>query len=116
MGTENRQQIVFEDLGLIDYREAWDYQEERFNQLVAFKVQAEGKTMPKRYLLFCEHPHVYTLGKSGDEHNLLIRKEFLDKIKATYYKTNRGGDLTYHGPVQLVGYPILDLELLGLGL
>ncbi len=67
-------------------------------------------------LLFCEHPHVYTLGKSGDEANLLIRADFLKKIDATYFKTNRGGDITYHGPGQIVGYPILDLEELGLGL
>lgn len=116
MESDKVQHIVFEDLGLIDYQEAWDYQEERFNLLVDYKGQPEGKTRPLRYLLFCEHPHVYTLGKSGDEHNLLIRKEFLEKIKATYYKTNRGGDITYHGPGQVVGYPILDLELLGLGL
>ncbi len=116
MESEIEQHITFEDLGLIDYQEAWDYQEERFNRLVDYKSQPEGKTRPLRYLLFCEHPHVYTLGKSGDEHNLLIRKEFLKKIKATYYKTNRGGDITYHGPGQIVGYPILDLELLGLSL
>lgn len=116
MESEIEQHITFEDLGLIDYQEAWDYQEERFNRLVDYKSQPEGKTRPLSYLLFCEHPHVYTLGKSGDEHNLLIRKEFLKKIKATYYKTNRGGDITYHGPGQIVGYPILDLELLGLGL
>ena len=116
MGSEQEHPIVFEDLGLIDYREAWDYQEERFNLLVDHKRQPEGKAMPSQYLLFCEHPHVYTLGKSGDEHNLLIRQEFLKKIEATYYKTNRGGDITYHGPGQIVGYPILDLEVLGLGL
>ena len=116
MESENEQHIVFEDLGLIDYQQAWDYQEERFNRLVDYKGKPEGKTRPTPYLLFCEHPHVYTLGKSGDEHNLLIRKEFLEKINATYYKTNRGGDITYHGPGQVVGYPILDLTLLGLGL
>ena len=116
MESEIVQHITFEDLGLIDYQEAWDYQEERFNRLVDYKSQPGGKTRPQSYLLFCEHPHVYTLGKSGDEHNLLVRKEFLKKIKATYYKTNRGGDITYHGPGQIVGYPILDLELLGLGL
>ena len=116
MDSEKEHPIVFEDLGLIDYQEAWDYQEERFDLLVDFKRQSEGKTTPSQYLLFCEHPHVYTLGKSGDEQNLLIREEFLKKIKATYYKTNRGGDITYHGPGQIVGYPILDLEKLGLGL
>jgi len=100
----------------MDYQEAWDYQEERFHRLVTYKRQPQGKAMPPQYLLFCEHPHVYTLGKSGDEHNLLIRQDFLKKIDATYYKTNRGGDITYHGPGQLVGYPIVDLERLGLGL
>jgi len=107
--------ILFRDLGLIDYQEAWDYQEERFRRLVDFKRSGEGAA-PQQYLLFCEHPHVYTLGKSGDENNLLIHKDFLKKINATYYKTNRGGDITYHGPGQIVGYPILDLESLGIGL
>ena len=116
MDSEKVHPIVFVDLGLMDYQEAWDYQEERFNRLVDFKRQPEGKATPSQYLLFCEHPHVYTLGKSGDEHNLLIRQEFLKKIDATYYKTNRGGDITYHGPGQVVGYPIVDLEKLGLGL
>jgi lipoyl(octanoyl) transferase len=108
--------INFEDLGLIDYQEAWDYQEDRFMPLVDHKRDPDKGTQPLQYLLFCEHPHVYTLGKSGDEHNLLIREEFLKKINATYYKTNRGGDITYHGPGQIVGYPIVDLEVLGLGL
>jgi lipoyl(octanoyl) transferase len=108
--------IHFEDLGLIDYQEAWDYQEERFNALVDYKRSADGKVRPPQFLLFCEHPHVYTLGKSGDEHNLLIRDEFLKKINATYFKTNRGGDITYHGPGQVVGYPIVDLDSLGIGL
>jgi len=116
MGSDVETRITFEDLGLIDYQEAWNYQEARFDLLVDYKRQPEGKSEPLQYLLFCEHPHVYTLGKSGDEHNLLIRQEFLKKIEATYYKTNRGGDITYHGPGQLVGYPILDLETWGLGL
>lgn len=107
--------ILFRDLGQIDYQEAWDFQEEIFNRLVNFKRDREG-VLPDQYLLFCEHPHVYTLGKSGDENNLLIHKDFLEKIEATYYKTNRGGDITYHGPGQIVGYPILDLESLGIGL
>ncbi len=116
MEAEPLGHIKFEDLGLIDYQEAWNYQEERFDLLVDYKRQSEDKNKPSQYLLFCEHPHVYTLGKNGDEHNLLIRQDFLKKIKATYYKTNRGGDITYHGPGQMVGYPILDLETLGLGL
>jgi lipoyl(octanoyl) transferase len=116
MDKHRKQHMVFEDLGLMDYQKAWDYQEERFNALVEYKRRSDTGPAPPQYLLFCEHPHVYTLGKSGDENNLLIRQEFLDKIRATYYKTNRGGDITYHGPGQLVGYPILDLEALGLGL
>jgi lipoyl(octanoyl) transferase len=116
MGSEKGHTIVFKDLGLIDYQEAWDYQEARFDRLVDHKRRPRGLAMPSQYLLFCEHPHVYTLGKSGDEHNLLIREDFLKKIDATYYKTNRGGDITYHGPGQVVGYPIVDLEVLGLGL
>ena len=108
--------IIYEDLGQVDYQEAWDYQEERFNSLVDFKRKPAGKKCPLQYLLFCEHPHVYTLGKSGDETNLLIREDFLKRINATYYKTNRGGDITYHGPGQIVGYPIIDLEWLGIGL
>jgi lipoyl(octanoyl) transferase len=108
--------IIYKDLGEIEYGAAWDYQEELFNSLVAHKRNPEGKELPEQFLLFCEHPHVYTLGKSGDEANLLIRSEFLKKINATYFKTNRGGDITYHGPGQLVGYPIVDLESLGIGL
>ena len=108
--------ILFEDLGLMEYARAWDYQEERFNKLVDYKAGGGQGPGPDQYLLFCEHPHVYTLGKSGDEANLLIHKDFLDKIQATYFKTNRGGDITYHGPGQIVGYPILDLERFGLGL
>lgn len=114
--SESGREILFEDLGLVDYQEAWDDQEVRFNALVDYKRTPEGKTLPSQFLLFCEHPHVYTLGKSGDEHNLLIRQEFLKKINATYYKTNRGGDITYHGPGQIVGYPIVDLEFLEIGL
>ena len=104
----------FRDLGLIDYKKAWDYQTELFNQSLALKLanrtqDGEIKTVPN-YLLFCEHPHVFTLGKSGDEKNLLIKKENLHSIQASYYHINRGGDITYHGPGQIVGYPILDLE------
>lgn len=116
MDKHGEHRVVFEDLGLMDYRKAWDYQEERFNALVEYKRGHGTGPRPPQYLLYCEHPHVYTLGKSGDENNLLIRQEFLDRIQATYYRTNRGGDITYHGPGQLVGYPILDLEELGLGL
>jgi lipoyl(octanoyl) transferase len=108
--------IIFEDLGLIDYQEAWNLQEERFSRLVDYKRKPSGGERPPQYLLFCEHPHVYTLGKSGNNANLLIRQDLLERINAAYFRTNRGGDITYHGPGQIVGYPILDLELLGIGL
>lgn len=109
-------EIIYRDLGSMEYGAAWEYQEERFNALLDYKRDPVGKEHPEQFLLFCEHPHVYTLGKSGDEGNLLIHKEFLAKINATYFKTNRGGDITYHGPGQIVGYPIVDLEELGIGL
>jgi lipoyl(octanoyl) transferase len=115
LSVKNEHPIIFRDLGLIGYKEAWDIQETFFNQLVHHKIAPDSET-PSQYLLFCEHPHVYTLGKSGNEGNLLIHDEFLRKIGATYFKTNRGGDITYHGPGQIVGYPILDLESLGIGL
>jgi lipoyl(octanoyl) transferase len=115
LSVKNDHPIIFRDLGLIDYKEAWDLQESFFNQLVEYKIKPVAEH-PSQYLLFCEHPHVYTLGKSGNEGNLLIQDDFLRKIGATYFKTNRGGDITYHGPGQIVGYPILDLELLGIGL
>lgn len=99
----------------MDYKACWDYQEKLFNETVNLKISnrylPEEKQIPtKNYLLFVEHPHVYTLGKSGDEKNLLLNeKQLLDK-HANYYKINRGGDITYHGPGQLVAYPILDLD------
>ncbi len=107
--------VIFEDLGLIDYKEAWDYQESVLGDLVLHKfAKSEKKDLPGR-LLFCEHPHVYTIGKSGSEANLLIHEEQLKAVNASYYKINRGGDITYHGPGQLVGYPIFDLDKLGIG-
>tara|TARA_B100001939_G_scaffold298005_1_gene272799 strand:+ start:230 stop:928 length:699 start_codon:yes stop_codon:yes gene_type:complete len=105
--------VVFQDLGLIDYKEAWDYQEKRFNEILDVKKnnRKENRQDPTlSYLLFCEHPHVYTLGKSGDENNLLVNEGYLKSRGATFYKINRGGDITYHGPGQIVGYPILDLD------
>ena len=99
----------YEDLGLKDYKECWDYQETIHKLVVDDKLANKRSSAINRFLLV-EHPHVYTLGKSGDEHNLLINGEFLRKINAVYYKINRGGDITYHGPGQLVGYPIIDLE------
>ncbi len=105
--------VEFIDWGLIDYQEAWDKQDEIFNATVALK----GKNRTDHtdletpnYLIFCEHPHVYTLGKSGHPENLLLDEAGLEEKHATYYKINRGGDITYHGPGQIVGYPILDLD------
>jgi lipoyl(octanoyl) transferase len=97
------------DLGLKDYKECWDYQEELLKDISDDK-RAIQKPSAKNYFLLVEHPHVYTLGKSGDEKNLLAAGDFLKKIDATFYKINRGGDITYHGPGQIVGYPIIDLE------
>ena len=103
------------DLGLIDYQKAWDYQTRLFNETLAIKTgnrsrENSNSAATKNYFIFCEHPHVFTLGKSGDEKNLLIEKENLSSIQADYYSTNRGGDITYHGPGQIVVYPVLDLE------
>lgn len=105
--------VIFEDLGLMDYKVCWDYQEKLFNATVEQKIANRNNNteLPTtNYLLFVEHPHVYTLGKSGDENNLLINEKALEEKDATYYKINRGGDITYHGPGQLVAYPILDLD------
>jgi len=105
----------FVDLGQIDYQQAWDYQTNIFQSILDIKSQ--NRSLPvseqqttKNYLLFCEHPHVFTLGKSGDEKNLLVKKQELHTIEATYYHINRGGDITYHGPGQIVVYPIIDME------
>lgn len=101
------------DKGLIDYKECWDFQEAIFKQTVDLKIaERDGKTeeKTKNHLIFCEHPHVYTLGKSGKREHLLISEERLAHLDATYYKINRGGDITYHGPGQLVMYPIFDLD------
>lgn len=103
------------DWGLIDYKEAWDKQELIFSKKVYDKINNPSKAIDQDFIL-CEHPHVYTLGQHGEINNLLINDEFLNKINATYYKTNRGGDITYHGFGQIVGYPILDIEALGLSL
>ncbi|MGB2087288.1 MAG: lipoyl(octanoyl) transferase LipB [Psychroflexus salarius] len=105
--------VIFQDLALRDYKETWDYQEDLFQQILDIKIKnrREGTQLPtQNHLLFVEHPHVYTLGKSGDLKNLLLNEVQLKEKNATFYKINRGGDITYHGPGQLVGYPILDLE------
>ncbi len=106
-------QIELQDLGLKDYKQTWDYQEQLFKGIVDTKIKnrKEESLLPtNNYFLFVEHPHVYTLGKSGDISNLLLNEDQLKDKGATFYKINRGGDITYHGPGQIVGYPILDLE------
>lgn len=103
--------INYQNLGLIDYKEAWDYQEKLFDEILHAKLNG-GEIIPENRILFCQHPHVYTLGKSGDINNLLLSEEFLKAKQATFYKINRGGDITYHGPGQIVGYPILNLDTL----
>ena len=105
--------IQLQDLGLRDYKATWDYQEELFKDVVDLKIKnrrEETQVETPNYFLFVEHPHVYTLGKSGDLDNLLLSEKQLEAKGATFYKINRGGDITYHGPGQIVGYPILDLE------
>lgn len=105
--------IVFQDLGKKDYKVTWDYQETLFQEIVGVKIQnrkEETQNPTPNYFLFVEHPHVYTLGKSGDFSNLLLSEKQLEQKGATFYKINRGGDITYHGPGQIVGYPIVDLE------
>lgn len=105
--------VHFQSLGLIDYKEAWDYQEQLFKGTIDEKIRirnGESDITTKNYLLFCEHPHVYTLGKSGSEENLLLSTDGLAEKEAQFYKINRGGDITYHGPGQLVAYPIFDLD------
>ena len=106
-------QVEIQELGLKDYKETWDYQEMLFKEILDIKIKnrREGSQLKTpNYFLLVEHPHVYTLGKSGDLQNLLISEERLKDIDATFYKINRGGDITYHGPGQIVGYPILDLD------
>ncbi|QEE48123.1 lipoyl(octanoyl) transferase LipB [Flavobacterium alkalisoli] len=106
-------QVKFLDLGMKDYKEVWDFQESLFSGILDVKIKnrrEERNDDTPNYLLFTQHPHVYTLGKSGDIENLLLNEKQLESKGATFYKINRGGDITYHGPGQVVGYPILDLE------
>ena len=120
-------QVFFQDWGLVDYKQGWDRQEMLFNETVKQKLNLRNKELAlsgstehtydhcvaeetPNYLVFCEHPHVYTLGKSGHAENLLLDEQGLKNKQATYYQINRGGDITYHGPGQIVGYPILDLD------
>ena len=107
------QQIILKDLGFKAYKETWEYQTELLDIAVKAKFENRQKSIanpPKHHFLFVEHPHVYTLGKSGDISNLLLNEAQLEEKGITFFKINRGGDITYHGPGQIVGYPILDLE------
>ena len=110
----NLKRAHFIDLGLVEYQKCWDFQTKLFNETVQQKIYnrktPQNSIITKNHLIFCEHPHVYTLGKSGDESNLLINQKEQEAKKVTFFKTNRGGDITYHGPGQLVVYPILDLD------
>ena len=105
--------VELQDLGFKDYKQTWDYQEKLFKSVVDIKIvnrRENANLLTPNYFLFVEHPHVYTLGKSGDMSNLLLNEKQLTEKGATFYKINRGGDITYHGPGQIVGYPILDLD------
>ena len=105
--------VTYKNIGSIDYKKSWDYQESLFNEILYKKnINRKNKSdlLTHNYLLFCEHPHVYTIGKSGNQDNLLISDDFLASKGASLFKINRGGDITYHGPGQLIGYPILDLN------
>lgn len=106
-------EVILMDLGLIDYQEAWDLQESIFQEMIQRKIamRNDPEIIPCAHrLLFCEHPHVFTLGKSGSATNLLLDEHALNAVDASFYKINRGGDITYHGPGQLVMYPIFDLD------
>jgi len=105
--------VIFQNLGLTDYKKAWDYQDQIFKNTISLKLKKtrEDATIETpNHLLFVEHPHVFTLGKSGDQSHLLTSEKELNAKGVTFYKINRGGDITYHGPGQIVGYPILDLD------
>lgn len=115
MNSKINHNVIFQELGVLDYQSAWDYQEKLLKSNIDIKInnrqlQPEDTTETENHLLFVEHPHVYTLGKSGHEENMLANNDMLKEIEATYVKTNRGGDITYHGYGQIVGYPVLDLE------
>lgn len=115
MNANINKRVQFLDLGLIDYQEAWDYQEKIFAETLSVKTGnrsfAPGEQLlTPNFLLFCQHPHVFTLGKSGKPDHLLLSEDDLSSKQAKFYRINRGGDITYHGPGQIVGYPILDLD------
>ncbi len=107
-------EVIFEDLGIIPYKQAWDYQKQVFEQLIDDKKNNLGRK--KQYLLFCQHNHVFTLGKSGKVQNLLITEQLCKNRGIEYFAIERGGDITYHGPQQLVVYPIIDLEAFDCGI
>ena len=109
-----KERVICRDLGVMDYAGCWELQKQLFNDLLASK-SGDGRKA-EQYLLLCEHPPVYTLGKSGHEENMLVAEDFLKSKGASFYRIDRGGDITFHGPGQLVGYPILDLEREGIGL
>jgi lipoyl(octanoyl) transferase len=115
MNPIQNKKVIFQHLGRVDYQEAWEYQEKLFADTIQLKI--ENRKLPEteqqmtpNYLLFCQHPHVYTLGKSGHLEHLLLNEQELAEKQAKFYKINRGGDITYHGPGQIVAYPILDLD------
>jgi len=115
VNSQINRQVKFIDLGLIEYEQAWKYQTSLFDQILEVKksnrnLSPEAQRPTDNYLIFCEHPHVYTLGKSGDKKNLLISDQKLKELGATYHHINRGGDITYHGPGQIVVYPVIDME------
>ena len=112
--------LIYKDLGSIDFESAWKYQNDILQQTIDIKKYNQQLPLCEQtdnfnYLLFCEHPHVYTLGKSGSEQNLLVNDQLLKERGVQFYKIDRGGDITYHGPGQIVGYPILDLEAFSMG-
>lgn len=115
MNTTLNNEVAVIDLGLIEYQQALDYQTKLFNEILAVKAAnrdrlAHEQQPTKNYFIFCEHPNVFTLGKSGDENNLLIKKQDLPSIQASYFPINRGGDITFHGPGQIIVYPVIDME------
>ena len=112
MNAVINREVEFIDLGMADYQSAWDFQTARYESTIARKIaNRDGDPAPTdNFLIFCQHPHVFTLGKSGKEENLVIPRDRLSEISASYHQINRGGDITYHGPGQLVVYPVLDLE------
>jgi lipoyl(octanoyl) transferase len=115
MDLKKNREVKFKDLGLVNYKDAWDYQERVFSEVVERKIKnrklgPDEQVVTDNYLFFCQHSHVYTLGKSGKEDHLLLDGQARQERNVDYYRINRGGDITYHGPGQLVGYPILDLD------